>query len=176
MVDANGGPPHLLPTGTAGPAEPFWSRDGRWIYFLDEKDSGIWKVAAEGGTAVRLTKNAGATPQESADGTRVFYAVQTASGAELRSASANGGDERPVAGMPVLAWADQMVPQNGLYFLDAHAMPPTLNLFDPATRRLQRILELKGQLPDWGAGLSISNDGSMLVYAESDPPSPGTLC
>jgi Tol biopolymer transport system component len=168
VVDINGGPPRLLPTGTAGASVPSWSRDGHWIYFSDEVASGIWKVSAEGGTAVRITKNAG-VPQESADGTRIFYGLETAHGAEPWSTSTDGGDERPVAGMPTIAASDEWVPaQNGLYFIDRRAKPPTLNLFDPASQRIQRILELKGQFQDWGTGLSISGDGRTLVYAQID--------
>ena len=54
---------------------PFWSADGRWIYFSTQRPDAIWKVPAEGGTAVRLTKEGRYDPQESADGTRLFYVV-----------------------------------------------------------------------------------------------------
>jgi Tol biopolymer transport system component/DNA-binding winged helix-turn-helix (wHTH) protein len=170
VVSISGGPPRLLPTGTGGPEQPFWSKDGHWVYFLEAKEGTIWKVPATGGTAVRLTKNAGSTPQESADGTRIFYSVGRANrGEQLWSASANGGDERPVMGMPILASSDQVVPARaGLYFIDGYAIPPTLNLFNPATQQIQRLSKLGGQVADWGTGLSVSANGRTLVYAQSD--------
>jgi Tol biopolymer transport system component len=167
-VNADGGSPQRLATGTASASEPFWSRDGHWIYFSDEQQGGIWKISVDGGTAIRLTKFGG-TAQEAFDGTQIFYALQTANGAEVWSVSVNGGDERSVTGLPTLLWGDQWVPaQYGLYFIDGRSMPPTLNLFETASGRIKRIVQLKGQVSDWGSGLSISGDGKTLVYAERD--------
>jgi Tol biopolymer transport system component/DNA-binding winged helix-turn-helix (wHTH) protein len=169
VVNPDGGQLQRLKTGSESASEPFWSNDGRWIYFHNEKNGGIWKVSAEGGTAVQLTNKPGAVPQESADGTQIFFGLQTANGAEVWSISVDGGDERRVAGMPTLAWADEWVPaQNGIYFIDGRAEPPTLNLFDLATHRIHRIFEMKGTVQDWGMGLSISADGGTLLYAQND--------
>jgi hypothetical protein len=88
---------------------------------------------------------------------------------ELWSASAKGGDERSVAGMPPLRWPDQWTPSpSGLYFLNAEATPPTINLFDPVSRHIRSVAQLQGDVKDYGAGLSLSGDGHILVYAESD--------
>jgi WD40-like Beta Propeller Repeat len=49
-------------------SNPFWTANGRWIYFSREQSPAIWKVPADGGNAVRLTDTDGFNPQESADG------------------------------------------------------------------------------------------------------------
>ena len=161
-----------LPTGTPDASEPFWSADGRWIYFSSERPPGIWKVLAGGGTATRLTNHEGFLPRESPDGTRVFYSRfmnRSLHGFELWSASVNGGDERSVAGMPPLSWPDQWTPSpSGLYFLNTEVTPPTINLFEPASRRIRSVAQLQGEVKDYGAGLSLSRDGHILMYAESD--------
>jgi Tol biopolymer transport system component len=65
---------------------PFCSKDGRWIYFVVTVDQkGIWKVAAEGGTAIQWSSDEGILPQESADGTRVFYGKRSAMASALRN-------------------------------------------------------------------------------------------
>ena len=74
MVNVDGGPPKRFPTGTTNASGPFWSADGHWIYFNTERPDSIWKAPVEGGAAVRLTgEGEGQSPQESVDGTRVFF-------------------------------------------------------------------------------------------------------
>jgi Tol biopolymer transport system component len=172
VATPDGGRAQRLPTGTPDASEPFWSADGRWIYFSTERPPGIWKVLVGGGTATRLTNHEGLLPRESPDGTRVFYSRfmnRSLHPHELWSASVNGGDERSVAGMPPLSWPDQWTPSpSGLYFLNAEATPPTINLFEHANRRIRSVAQLQGEVKDYGAGLSLSGDGHILVYAESD--------
>jgi Tol biopolymer transport system component len=172
VASPDGGRAQRLPTGTPDASQPFWSADDRWIYFGTEKPPGIWKVPAGGGTATRLTNHEGFLPRESPDGTRVFYSRlmnRSLHPHELWSASVKGGDERSVAGMPPLRWPDQWTPSpSGLYFLNAKATPPTINLFDPVSRRIRSVAQLQGDVRDYGAGLSLSADGHILVYAESD--------
>lgn len=54
---------------------PSWSHDGKWIYFASQRTqySRIWKVAAEGGRAIQLTRNGGYAPLESTEGKFIFY-------------------------------------------------------------------------------------------------------
>jgi len=157
---------HMLPAVSTGPLDPVFSPDGRWIAFSMRGD--IWKVPAEGGTAIRLTRDVGLA-QESADGTRLYYARYTSRGDELWSASVNGGDERPETGFPILTLADQWAPARaGVYYINANRVPPELNLFQPSTRAIYHVADLNGHVRDWGTGLSTSGDGRTLVYAEND--------
>ena len=75
VVSVNGGVPRRM---TADPAEdkwPYWSHDGKWIYFSSTRSGReeIWKIPSNGGEAVQITRNSGDIPQESADGKFLYY-------------------------------------------------------------------------------------------------------
>ncbi len=53
MVNVNGGVPKRLTFDPAADQNPFWSHDGRWIYFDSTRNGlGIWKVPVQGGEAL----------------------------------------------------------------------------------------------------------------------------
>ena len=178
VVDADGGPARPVPTGTPDGSQPSWSHDGRWIYFL-VSDQRIWKVPAEGGTAIQLTADGDLMasgwkhleelfPQESFDGSRVFYATH----GKLRSVSVNGGDEQEyseIGRTPGLLFVDRWTPApNGIYFLDRSKTLATLNLLNLSTRKISHVSDISGRLTDWGSGPSLSADGHTLVFATAD--------
>jgi serine/threonine protein kinase len=168
IVSREGGPPRPLQTGTELAQQPMWSRDGKTIYFLGDKDNPIWKVSADGGAAVQLTKLGGFL-QESPDGSRLYYLRGIQAPLELWSVSANGEDDHRLGILPGLTNGDAFaMTRSGIYFLDGQANPPRLNLFDPATHKITRVAELKGELLDWGCGPSVSEDGHTVIYAEVD--------
>jgi serine/threonine protein kinase len=169
VVDADGGPTRRLQTGTPDASEPSWSHDGRWIYFFGSGNKkGIWKVPAEGGSAVQLTADGGDLPQESFDGSRVFYVTNF----HLRSISINGGDEEEYSEMGAtlgLLFMDRWTPgSNGIYFLDRSKTLATLNLLNLSTRKISRVCDISGRVTDWGSGPSLSADGRTLVFATAD--------
>jgi Tol biopolymer transport system component len=169
VVEADGGPARRVPTGTADASQPSWSHDGRWIYFL-VSDQAIWKVPPEGGTAIQLTADGGELffPQESFDGSRVFYATH----GKLRSVSVNGGDEQEyseIGRTPGLLFIDRWTPApNGIYFLDRSKTSATLNLLNLRTRKIAQVSDISGRLTDWGSEPSLSADGHTLVFATAD--------
>jgi Tol biopolymer transport system component len=162
IVNVDGGPPKRFPTGTANASNPFWSVDGHWIYFNTERPDAIWKVPAEGGTAVRLTEGKGqTTPLESADGRRVFFYKIEAEHSQAWSASVNGGDERRVMGMPDdVGWVPG---RNGIYFINGSPRHFFLNRFDFVTRHVQKIADLPGLFNIGGPNLS--SDGRAFLFS-----------
>jgi serine/threonine protein kinase/Tol biopolymer transport system component len=172
VVHADGGPARRLQTGTPDASQPSWSHDGRWIYFsVSESKKGIWKVPAEGGAAIQLTADGG-LPQESFDGSRVFYVIDWRSPKPLRSVSVNGGDEREYSEIGTtlgLLFEDQWTPApNGIYFLDRGKTLATLNLLNLTTRKISHVSDVSGRLTGWGCALSLSADGHTLVFATAD--------
>jgi len=109
-----------------------------------------------------LTKDGRYDPQESADGTRVFYAVGDH---EIWSVLKDGGDERRETAMPT--YASWTLSQGGIYFLDHDRSVGRISFFDFATRRVQKLAELPGA--GFSSGdLSVSSDGRAIFWAQRD--------
>lgn len=163
VVNAAGGPPKQLPTGTPNASSPAWARDGRAIYFSTEPPDAIWKVPVDGGAAVRLTA-AGAprsTPREAPDGTRVFFDRGSGDHGQMWSSSTDGSGERPVAGMPTdVGWVPSA---NGAYFIQGPPRHYFLNHFDFATQRIRKVADLPGVFALWGTHLS--PDGHTFLFS-----------
>jgi Tol biopolymer transport system component len=172
IVRADGGPPQRFPTGTPDAAEPFWSADGEWIYFKAiTGQPGLWKTPVAGGPAVQLTKGLAGLPQEIPGTSRVAYI--TTFGGDVMSVANGGGDGRPITGIrtpPGYPLYDAWTPSRaGFYFLDGTTKPPSIQLLDLATHRLQHVADFKGYFQVWGSGPSVSDDGKILVWAEGNP-------
>jgi Tol biopolymer transport system component/DNA-binding winged helix-turn-helix (wHTH) protein len=158
IVDLAGGPPRRFQTGTTEAASPSWSGDGHWIYFNTERPNAIWKAPAEGGSASRLTaegKNR-CEPQESADGTRVFFYSED----KVWTASVDGGDERQVPGAPLgVTW---LPTRNGAYFVAGSPRHFSLHYFDTATQHARKIADFPYLFVMWGS--SLAPDGHALLF------------
>jgi Tol biopolymer transport system component/DNA-binding winged helix-turn-helix (wHTH) protein len=161
-VNVDGGPPKRFSTGTANASNPFWSADGHWIYFNTERPDSIWKAPVEGGTAVRLTgEGEGHSPQESADGKRVFFYRVEGGHDQAWSASVNGGDEGPVTGIPAdLSWVPV---RTGTYFINGAPRHYSLNYLDFVTQHVYKVADLPGLFVIWGA--TISPDGHTFLFS-----------
>ena len=162
IVNVDGGPPKPFTTETANASNPFWSADGHWIYFNTERPGTILKAPVEGGAAVRVSEGVGSfSPQESADGSRVFFYKIEAEHIRAWSASVNRGDERPVAGMPAdVGWVPA---RSGIYFINGAPRHFALNYFDFVTQHVHKIADLPGLFAIWGAGLS--RDGHTILFS-----------
>jgi Tol biopolymer transport system component/DNA-binding winged helix-turn-helix (wHTH) protein len=162
IVNVDGGPPKRFTTETANAANPFWSADGHWIYFNTERPDTIWKSPVEGGAAVRLSEEKGRfSPQEPADGTRVFFYRDAGGHAEAWSASTDGGDERPVTGIPAdVGWVPA---RSGIYFINGTPRHFAINYFDFVTQHVHKIAGLPGLFAVWGA--SLSRDGHTILFS-----------
>jgi WD40 repeat protein len=60
-IDVETRVPRRLTHTSAEEAVPSWSRDGRWIYFASDRSGSwqVWRMLAEGGTAVQVTRGGG---------------------------------------------------------------------------------------------------------------------
>jgi hypothetical protein len=97
---------------------PFWSRDGKWIYF-DSNRTGrfeVYKIPSKGGDEIQVTHNGGWSPQESVDGKYIFYTrTRAVSSPFLRSATDGSGEIQLLPSMHERWWA---VSDKGVWFME----------------------------------------------------------
>ena len=142
-------------------SQPFWSHDGKWIYFIEGAHSGrIHRSPAEGGQAEVLSSEAGSFPQESFDGSRVYFATVLGNPRLMVIPLAKPGSESPVAGIPSVNVVDWAVAPKGIYFLPNDKW--SLEYFDFGAQKVTRLMELSDEPI---MGLSVSQDQRSIVYA-----------
>ena len=74
-IDAEGGKPRQMTSGTGVNIIASWSHDGRWIYFGSTRSGRfeIWRMSSAGGEPVQVTRNGGTAALESPDGKTLYY-------------------------------------------------------------------------------------------------------
>jgi serine/threonine protein kinase/Tol biopolymer transport system component len=75
VMEANGGLPRRVTSEPSDENMPFWSRDGKWLYFRSDRTgrTEIWRVPSDGGRPEQITMRGGSVAYESADGKTLFY-------------------------------------------------------------------------------------------------------
>ena len=132
-----------------------WSRDGRFVYFESDRsgEPQVWKVAATGGEAARITENGGLLALESPDGEDLYFSKAEGGLHSLWKMPVKGGEERLV--LPKLRFpaAYRLGPRGIYFFSDStsfqflpfgadKAIPITAP--DPAQAALSSPLNLSG--------------------------------
>ena len=169
VVEVPGGVPHLLQTIPGSDnLSPSWSRDGKWLYFASKRGSEpfqIWKMPFQGGTPVRVTKNGGLGPVESADGRYLYYAKYEQGG--LWRMPLQGGEETELlSDIGGGGWVDWALAANGIYFLKYGKFPQvSIDLFEFSSGKTIPIWNLDKE-PGWG--LDLSSDGRSIVYIQNE--------
>ena len=90
-MNIDGSNPHQLTNG-GGEELPFWSPDGRWVYFTSRpaigvggsKKTTLWKIPSTGGTAVALTDKPSIVSVVSPDGKLVACGYQEAENSQQK--------------------------------------------------------------------------------------------
>jgi Tol biopolymer transport system component len=154
----------------ADPSEervPSWSRDGQWVYFASKRSGSwqIWKVLAEGGAPVQVTKQGGFLAFESSDARFVYYDKGDVAG--VWRVPIDGGEEILILDQPKPGmsgnWA---VVDDGIYFIrfDFNTNEEGAILFsDFATGRVKEIVKL-GRDQIVHGGLAVSSDRRSFFY------------
>jgi Tol biopolymer transport system component/DNA-binding winged helix-turn-helix (wHTH) protein len=167
IAEIEGGFTRRLTFGDHNDVTPNWSHDGRWIYFSSDRagESQIWKIPAEGGEPIQLTRAGGLRPRESADGRFVYYADRQGP-CYIRKVPVNGGAELPVmvgrttrSGLWTL-WENQIV--------HADYGNPTVGVyaFDLDTGHLNQLFSSE---TDFYVGMTVSPDGRSVLLSIGEP-------
>jgi Tol biopolymer transport system component/DNA-binding winged helix-turn-helix (wHTH) protein len=146
---------------------PYWSHDGKWIYFLGYEKNGhqLYRCPAEGGEATLLLASLEITePIESPDGRTLYYPSRYSDASMMMLALDHpGATAEEVPGMPKLADQSQwVVTKEGIYFT-SQDRPRAVYFYDFATRQTREVFTAENDL---NYGMSISPDGRYLLYSQ----------
>jgi Tol biopolymer transport system component len=160
--------PRKLITNISDVTRPYWSGDGKWIYFRSNEPGkmGVYRCPASGGDAIAISKDInGINPRESLDGKTLYFASNHDK-STLKKVALQGqpGTESKVDGMPRISEAELWtLSRTGIYFVPADA-PRSLRYFDFASKQIRPIFEMD---KDFSGGLSVSPDGRWILYSQA---------
>jgi Tol biopolymer transport system component len=157
-----------MTTHPANDGNPSWSPDGRWIYF-DSARSGeqqVWKMPANGGEPIQVTRDGGFAPLESQDGKFLYYLKRLIDTDVWRIPTDDGQGTRVLEGLS--DYRNLAVVENGLMFV------PTRN-----TSSLQFLNFVTGKITLLAnfdrpvalgplSGLALSPDRRSILYTEME--------
>ncbi|MFN7827774.1 MAG: winged helix-turn-helix domain-containing protein [Acidobacteriota bacterium] len=162
-IRANGTDIRQLTTDSTVEDMPFWSRDGKWIYFGSYKTSisRIYRLPVGGGEMAPVTTSPGREPFESADGRFLYYL----NGEHLWRKDQLNGQESAVPELANVAigryWE---IEGTTLYYVSPQPLGrPRVMSFDLASRQGGQLFELPGSLARWVPGISFTPRENLLA-------------
>jgi Tol biopolymer transport system component len=171
-VRAGGGKSRRLTDHPAADRAPFWSGDGRWIYFSSDRAGRgrTWKIPQGGGEPLPLTPVStpwGWGPHESPDGRFLYHERPSGPGSNSVwrvTGSGSGKQEKVLDGVFRSNWE---VVEQGIYFVPAPSEDGrySIRFLDLRTGKVRQVVGLTGQ-PGWV--LSVSPTADSILYSQFD--------
>jgi serine/threonine protein kinase/dipeptidyl aminopeptidase/acylaminoacyl peptidase len=156
-----------LTSHPAGPANPSWSLDGRWILF-DTPNVGIQKMPVDGGPATMITSTVrGWGPIESPDGKYIYFLKSPPKSGSLgislwRMSPTGTDEERVIDYLPT--GGNFTLTDEGIFYAAAFSPPWSIRFLDTATGKSRDI----STSPNFIFCPTASPDGRSLVWAQTD--------
>jgi serine/threonine protein kinase len=168
VVTVKGGVPRRITTDPAEDKWPYWSHDGKWIYFSSTRSGReeIWKTPYNGGEAVQITRNSGDIPQESEDGKFLYYMKGWPDAVSVWRTSVDGNQEAKVL-ESVHSEGQWTVSKEGIYFF----RPPDkmghsdICFYEFASGQIRKVLTIQRPV---NTHIAVSPDGRTILYPQSD--------
>jgi dipeptidyl aminopeptidase/acylaminoacyl peptidase len=165
VVGANGGKPQRMTTDPANDGNPSWSHDSQWIYFDSARagEQQVWKMPANGGDAVQVTKDGGFAPLESPDGKFLYYTKALFSTSLWRIPKEGGNGSKVLEGLS--QYQALAIVDSGLYFVPDRNTPgdSSIQFLSFATHNIRDIATFE-RSPF--SGLAVSPDGKWILYGQ----------
>ena len=122
-------------------------------------------MPADGGEAIRLTRDGGWAPIESPDGKFLYY-TKNPEDATLWRVPLSGGPAAKVQEVSHYDSLDLAIVDKGIYFTpNGHASSFSIEFLDLQTNQIRRIAGFDRPL---GGGLDISPDSQWILYTQVD--------
>jgi Tol biopolymer transport system component/DNA-binding winged helix-turn-helix (wHTH) protein len=160
---------HKLKTNVREADHPYWSHDGKWIYFRSSEGVGhqLYRCPVGGGDATLLAGSLDlVTSIESSDGKSLYFPSRMAnSNMMMLALDRSGATSQEVSGIPRVFYESQWtLVHDGIYFAPQDS-PRSICFFDFATRHTREIFKAD---KDLGDGMSVSPDGRYMLYSQVD--------
>jgi Tol biopolymer transport system component len=168
VINATGGMPRRLTTDPAQDKWPYWSHDGKWIYFASTRTGReeIWKMPSSSGDAIQITRASGDIPQESSDGRSLYFMKGWPDAVTVWKTSVDGGPETRVLDS-VHNEGIFSVEKRGIYFFRTPDQQgrSDISLYDFATNRITKIATVSRSV---NIHIAVSPNERTILYAEFD--------
>jgi Tol biopolymer transport system component len=156
-------------THASGDQLPSWSADDRWIYFASERsgDWEIWRMPADSGAAIPVTRTGGYEAVEGPDGQ--LYLTRWEMHGLWRMPLGGGEAELVVDSLSYNPAGNWVLDDGGVIFAARATADVVINLvrYD-FTSREARTLAVIGVDPWRTTGLDLSPDGRFLYFTQLD--------
>jgi Tol biopolymer transport system component/DNA-binding winged helix-turn-helix (wHTH) protein len=168
--------PHRVKTNIHELEFPYWSHDGKWIYFVGSEGNGhqLYRCPASGGDATLLAGSMDLTLAiDSVDGKLLYFPWTWGDPNMMMLAPIRpGATPQEVPQMPGISEQSQWtVVAEGIYFT-RFDNPRTISSYDFATKHTREVFRLD---KDLDAGMSISPDGRYMLYSQIDEGNAGIM-
>jgi Tol biopolymer transport system component len=163
VIGADGGKPVRMTTHPANDGNPSWSHDGRWIYFDSARtgEQQVWKMPADGGEAIQLTRDGGFAPLESPDGKFLYYTKSLGNTTLCRVPLGGGQAAKVLEGLS--AYINLAIVDTGIYFVPQNSLS-SIQFLDLQTNQIRRIASFERPID---GGLAFSPDGQWILYTNT---------
>jgi Tol biopolymer transport system component len=166
VVSASGGEPRRIEGIPSESKWPFWSRDGKWVYFATfGQKAGIWKVRTGGGQPMQVAQKAD-VPQESPDGKYIYFQRGWPNPMSLWRTGVDGGEPAKIL-ESVHSSGKWTVTEKGIYFFRApdDKGQSELCLYEFGTGRTKTITYITNGIE---YAVSATPDGNVIAYSQVD--------
>jgi Tol biopolymer transport system component len=147
----------------ANDGNPSWSHDGRWIY-LDSARAGaqqVFKIPANGGEAIQVTRDGGFAPLESPDGKFLYYTKALAATSLWKIPVEGGQATKILDGLS--SYFNLAIAEGGVYFVPVRK-PTSIQFLSFDTNQMRSVLNFEKPL----GGLALSPDGRWILFTQID--------
>ena len=161
-IAAEGGTPQQVTRGSGDQSGPSWSKDGQWIYYSWNQDTGrdIWRIRRADGSTVQVTSGGGGYGRESADGKDLLYMTQRNS--PLLAVPVTGGVPHQIiacVGETAFSAVDA-----GIYYVGCPFSDAAVHVMNPVTGTDQVVGKLERFVGGAPSSFTVSKDGATVLF------------